>query len=244
MPSPEINDFTDKVVKHIKFFYDRDSVKQELTEHMEDMIDDYAMEGMSEAEAVSMALINMGEADEIGRELNAAHNPVLGTIWLTARTVAVVIVIAAAISIVSNGINAVQNIFGEYDNTHSEKANIVYSVEVGEKFILDDMRLVIDEVIYYDDGELEVRYRTWDKLFSDSIYWTFELGRNCFYDENGNTYLGGGGFSGGGPINRHQTYFVDFPSDAEKLIVDYDYQGRSIYCEIPLGEGSVYEADK
>lgn len=244
MPSPEIDNFTNRVVRHIKFSYDRDSVRQELEEHIKDMIDDYTDEGMSVAEAVSVAILNMGDADELGRELDKAHNFALGVVWLTTKIIAVIAVIIMAWSFIINGANAAHNIFRGYDDSHAEQANVVYSVEVGEKFMLDDMRLVLDEVIYYDDGQLEVRYKTWNKPFSDSVNWTFDLNYDCFHDEKGNTVFGAGGFSGGGPINRHQSYLRDFPANAEKLIVDYDYYGRKIYCEIPLGEGAVYEADK
>ena len=37
MFSPEGKEFTDKVLKHIKFPYDRNAVRQELEEHLEDI---------------------------------------------------------------------------------------------------------------------------------------------------------------------------------------------------------------
>ena len=53
MFSPEGKEFTDKVLKHIKFPYDRNAVRQELEEHMEDICDDLTEEGYGREEAES-----------------------------------------------------------------------------------------------------------------------------------------------------------------------------------------------
>ena len=109
-------------------------------------------------------------------------------------------------------------------------------MSIGERFKIDDLNIVIDELIYYDKEAIEIRYRMWDDPFSRSINWTFIFNYDCFTDEDGNKYLSGGGGGGGGPISHYQSYIEGFPYDAEKFIIDYDYNGRKIYCEIPLTE--------
>ncbi|MDD5945584.1 MAG: permease prefix domain 1-containing protein [Clostridia bacterium] len=242
MPLPEFNSYTDRVLTHIKFRYDHEGIRQELNEHLEDMTEDYMSEGMTENEAVSMAVLNMGDPDEIGEELNKAHSPLLGIVWLAAKWLAGAVVLFSLFSFVFYAVNIIGNITRDYDDR--QDAEIVYTVQVGEKFLIDDMNLRIDEAVYYDDNTLEVRYMTWDRPFSDSISWSFHIGSECFYDEKGNSYFSGSGGSGGGPFTKHYTRIEDFPADAEKLIVDYDFNGRKVYCEIPLKEGAVYEADK
>lgn len=233
MPFPEINDFIDKVLGHVKFSYDHENIRQELQEHIEDMMDDLCGNGISEAEAVSLAVINMGNPDDIGKELNKVHNPVLGFVWFISRKIAAVIIAILLVEAVSDGYSFIRSLVDGYGVTQS-KGEVVYSVKSGYETMLDDMHIKIDEVVYYDDETMEVRYITWKSPFATSIDWTFNLSTNCFYDEKGNNYFSSGGGSGPGPIFKHQMFLEDFPKTAEKLIIDYDYNGRVIYCEIPL----------
>ena len=66
---------------------------------------------------------------------------------------------------------------------------------------------------------------------------------NCFYDESGNKYFGGGG-SNGGFVTYSTEHISDnldgeVLSEHEVLVIDYDYNGRKFYAKIPLKwEGS------
>ena len=81
-----------RMLGYVKFSYDHENIRQELQEHIEDMMDDLCGNGMSEAEAVSLAVINMGNPDDIGKELNKAHNSVLGFMWFISRQIVAVII--------------------------------------------------------------------------------------------------------------------------------------------------------
>lgn len=238
MPLPEVNDFIDKVLGYVKFSYDHENIRQELQEHIEDMMDDLCGNGMSEAEAVSLAVINMGNPDDIGKELNKAHNSVLGFMWFISRQIVAVIIAMLLVEAVRGGYSFIRSFLDGYGVTQA-KGEVVYTVKSGYETMLDDMHIKIDEVVYYDDETMEIRYITWKSPFATSIDWTFNLATNCFYDENGNKYLSSGGGSGSGPIVKHQMFLENFPKTAEKLIIDYDYNGRELYCEIPLKEGAV-----
>ena len=179
MPLPEFKNYTDRVLNHIKFRYDHKDIRQELNEHLEDMTEDYMSEGMTENEAVSMAVLNMGDPDEIGEELNKAHSPLLGIVWLAAKWLAGAVVLFSLFSFVFYAVNIIGNITRDYDDR--QDAEIVYTVQVGEKFLIDDMNLRIDEAVYYDDNTLEVRYMTWDRPFSDSISWSFHIGLSLIH---------------------------------------------------------------
>ena len=116
-------------------------------------------------------------------------------------------------------------------------------MDVGEKFKLDDRNIVIDELVYYEDEVMEVRYYMWYDIFSDSIDWTFTLGADCFSDGEGNEYYSLGGGGGGGPISYYQNYIDDFPADADRFIIDYERNGRTIYCDIDLSRAE-YAAEE
>mgnify|MGYP005805985821 FL=1 len=238
----ETDSFIETVLSHVRFGYDHLSIRQELEEHITDMIDDIKSDDISEAEAEHIAILNMGDADEIGAALDKEHSPVLGNIWRVMRAAAVLAVVIFFTSVIFNGFGLIRSLAQDYD-VNEELGEPVYTVDVGYKTKIDDRNIKIDELLYYDDGTMEVRYKTWYSLFSTSIDWTFNLGFECFYDEKGNNYFSSGGRSGGGAITRHEIFIVDFPPDAEKFIIDYNYNGRKIYCEIPLKEGASIETE-
>ena len=236
MRSAERDAFIDKVLSHVKFKFDHEAIRAELEEHMEDTLEDFKEEGMDSKEAMASAVLHMGDPDEIGEQLNKAHKPLLGTIWLLSKTAAIIMIVITIISVIGSGVSIISNLTDDYDMDKRYYGNVLYTVEVGERFKIDDLNIVIDELIYYDKEAIEIRYRMWDDPFSRSISWTFSFNYDCFTDEDGNKYLSGGGGGGGGPISRYQSYIEGFPYDAEKFIIDYDYNGRKIYCEIPLTE--------
>ena len=43
---PLLDDFSNKVVQHVKFKFDRDDIKQELNDHMEDMLYEFMSENI------------------------------------------------------------------------------------------------------------------------------------------------------------------------------------------------------
>ena len=236
MRSAERDAFIDKVLSHVKFKFDHEAIREELEEHMEDMLEDFKEEGMDSKEAMASAVLHMGDPDEIGEQLNKAHKPLLGTIWLLSKTAAIIMIVITIISVIGSGVNIISNLTDDYDMDKRYYGNVLYTVEVGERFKIDDLNIVIDELIYYDKEAIEIRYRMWDDPFSRSISWTFSFNYDCFTDEDGNKYMSGGGGGGGGAVRRYQSYIEGFPYDAEKFIIDYDYNGRKIYCEIPLTE--------
>ena len=74
----------------IRFKPDREAVEQELREHFEDKIIDLMriFPDITRKEAETMALSQMGDAAEIGRELAKIHKPWWGYIWRFTRIVA------------------------------------------------------------------------------------------------------------------------------------------------------------
>jgi len=237
MPFPDSKEFTDKVLKHVKFKYDHGSIRRELNEHMEDLYDGLLADGIDENEAKKLTLEYMGNADDIGEELNKVHNPLIGHIWLITRVaaiIAIIMIIMPACGYAESFIST--QFFTGYDIKHDD-AELIYSIKCDNKTKIDDMNVQLDELLFYDNGELEIRYRTWKDIFSSSIDWSFDISASCIRDEKGNTYYSSGGGSNGGVISKHQMFIDGFPEDAEKLIIDYDYNGRKIYFEVPLEDG-------
>ena len=99
MRSAERDAFIDKVLSHVKFKFDHEAIREELEEHMEDMLEDFKEEGMDSKEAMASVVLHMGDPDEIGEQLNKAHKPLLGTIWLLSKTAAIIMIVLSLIHI-------------------------------------------------------------------------------------------------------------------------------------------------
>ena len=77
--------WVDRAVKQMRFTFDREPVRQELLDHLEDRRQGYLDRGMSEDEAGERALAAMGDAVETGRLLDQTHSPWLGWAWLVSQ---------------------------------------------------------------------------------------------------------------------------------------------------------------
>ena len=122
-----------------------------------------------------------------------------------------------------------------------DKTQVECSIKTHITGKIDDTHIIIDGVDKLKDGSVMVKYRTWNNPFGKAAAWTFSL--NCFYDESGNRYFGGGG-SNGGFVTYSTEHISDnldgeVLSEHEALVIDYDYNGRKFYAKIPLKwEGS------
>lgn len=76
MRFPEWDGYADAVLRRVRFFPDRQKIREELGGHLEDAFEALTDGGMEEKEAAGRAVLEMGDSERLGRELNAAHNPV------------------------------------------------------------------------------------------------------------------------------------------------------------------------
>lgn len=233
---PLLDDFSNEVVKHVKFKFDRDDIKQELNDHMEDMLDEFMSENIEREMAEKMVIDCMGNPDEIGEELNREHNPIIGWIWAVSRVIAIVLIILSILPVLNIGIMTALSVFSGY-STDRNKDEIVSEIKSDDKFLIDDTYVKIDEVILYNDNELEIRYKTWNKPFSRSIVWSFDIGINCVTDDLNTKYTASSGSSSSGIVSKHVMTIENFNTKAKKIIINYDYNGRKIHSEIPINGG-------
>ena len=73
--------YLDEVLSFVKFKYDHKAIRRELAEHMTDLKEDLMADGMDEEAAEYMTIAHMGDAEEIGQELNKEHHALLGWVW-------------------------------------------------------------------------------------------------------------------------------------------------------------------
>lgn len=82
----KIDEYINRVCSHVKYKDARNEIKEELLDHLEEKIEELMENGMTEEEAVKKSILQMGDAEIIGKQLNESHKavPEISIILLTA----------------------------------------------------------------------------------------------------------------------------------------------------------------
>ena len=73
-----VNEFLTTVCGEIRYQKIHGAIREELKLHIEDLTEEYRCRGYSEEEAISKAVLSMGDAHELGKSLNKQHKPQMG----------------------------------------------------------------------------------------------------------------------------------------------------------------------
>ena len=84
-----IKEFLEKVCDEIKYKPIRKDISEELELHIQEQKEEFVKDGMSNSKAEEKAVLNMGEATEIGKKLDKIHRPKLD--WILLLLVAILI---------------------------------------------------------------------------------------------------------------------------------------------------------
>ena len=101
VPHRTIGQFCDHVCMYVRFRPDHAAIRAELAAHWEDHAAALMERGIPEEEAARRALEAMGDPEEIGKELDKSHSPLLGWFQICFRVFAWAAALAAAIVLVS-----------------------------------------------------------------------------------------------------------------------------------------------
>ncbi len=71
----QIRDYVGKVCEQVRFRDVHEDVSRELEAHIHEIVEEHLAQGVSESEAVEQAIVQMGDADIIGKQLNKVHKP-------------------------------------------------------------------------------------------------------------------------------------------------------------------------
>uniref|UniRef100_UPI002714F4EC hypothetical protein n=1 Tax=Anaerotignum sp. TaxID=2039241 RepID=UPI002714F4EC len=181
------------------------------------------------------AVLNcMGDADEIGEELNEVHSPVLGWIWRVLKDIVIVLIIVNFLPVLSTVYISVCSAFDMYREEYDSP--LVYTIDVDYKEKIYDTTYIIEKIMYYEDKTLEIRYATWTNPFSDSIKRTHSFGLSYAYVDEVEVIRGVGGWASGGYYARGQFYLDDVPFNATKVVLPV---AENKEISIDLTEGRV-----
>lgn len=233
MPLHDKEKFLTEVLNQVKFKYDRYDIRMELESHIQDKTEYYTELGYDIDKAEELSVNDMGDAKEIGKELNKQHNPFIGFIW---RITNFLLVISVVISIFVTGFFFIASLYASNPAKGIDKSNITYQIDIDEKVKVDDTVFHFTDIIYEKNGDLSIIYKYYDtRLWGTG--WSFgTIGEVS--DNLGNTYFNGSGQSSGGIVTRSRRTIDSFSKDADTLIITYDYYNRYYKLEIPLKAGA------
>ena len=135
------NKFLKTVCKKIRFGWDREIVSRELEFHIEDSISDLISEGYSKEEAESIAIEQMGDPIEIGKQLNEEHKPLLGWLWLISKAFVILLIIPTLLITNSIGRDIYRFV---WPIEISSRENTIH---INETFDFDAHSVTIDKII-------------------------------------------------------------------------------------------------
>lgn len=122
-------------MSYIKFPFDRDDIKKELGNHILDKMESYNEQGYDIEKAEELSINDMGNAKEIGIELNKQHNPIIGWVWKITNVLVVLSLIFTLFGVVLplSGL-----LLGPGLSDNISESDIVYEVDVDERVKIDD----------------------------------------------------------------------------------------------------------
>lgn len=115
----------------IRFAEDREAVRQELREHLEDEIAAVQEEtGYSQEAAEKIVVQRMGDADEIGERLAAVHTPWMGALWRLSK---VLLVLVCALVLIAAVFERTKNWANRFELFDADGISEVRSLTVDDR---------------------------------------------------------------------------------------------------------------
>lgn len=230
---PEWNEYTNQLISHVKFGYDHREIREEYLEHMEDMYEFYLGCGMPADQAKSAVLADMGDPDELGHVLNEIHNPLLGWVWRLSRWL---VVLLMAVLICTCGYKFYDGLFGNIGWLRTS-GDLLYTVELHEKEVLDYRMLHFTKLEVYESGEAVLYYTDYVGMLHPFEAWPVKWEHTEICDGYGKvddsmTY----GDSRRGWIRKNAVKFGSVRTDSTALSIDYNWNQCQFTLEILLPE--------
>ncbi|WP_169090237.1 FtsW/RodA/SpoVE family cell cycle protein [Paenibacillus sp. PL91] len=144
-----VKQYVRQVCGHVKAREVHPDIQLEITGHLDELVEDKLGDGLSVEEATRQALAQMGDPDQIGKRLHAAHKPVME--WGLAALVAIMVGIGLL------AVYALQFAYGEQSTSQFFFKKVLYTA-IGVVLVIG---------IYFMD------YRKWRKyswyLYSGTV---------------------------------------------------------------------------
>ncbi|MGI6226785.1 MAG: permease prefix domain 1-containing protein [Peptococcales bacterium] len=223
-------EFCQRVCSFVKYKRVHKEISKELLDHIEDHVDYLIEQGISKEEAERQAIEAMGDPEEIGRELDKQHRPLLGWILGITNVIKVVGIMYCLGVILFTGLIVLISfspIGSSYDKEH-----VLYTENLNQKQKAGAITYKLKKIIVMDDSTILVRYNTYSDNI-DGIFRGWSHPGLAVYDAEDNRYYGGGSRSGG-IVSKHEMRVRNFPLNEGKITLKaHTYYGDLVFT-IPL----------
>lgn len=233
MPSPNISqEFCRKVCSYIKYKRVHYEITQELKNHIEDHQENLIETGLNQDEAEKQAVEAMGDPEEIGKELDKQHRPLVE--WMLSITnlvtaIGLLYIIGVIIFVVFMGLISLGSL-----NYSVEKEDILYTQKLSEKQKVGGLTYQLKKMIVTDDNTILIEYSTYGNNF-DIIFRGWSAFSLRAHDKDGKAYDQKGSGKGG-LYSRSQIVIEDFDRGEKSIFLKaFSYYG-DVEFQIPLQE--------
>lgn len=184
------NSYIKQVLKHVKFIVDHRSIKRELRSHINDLIEEHNWQSLSIDELNNHIMEEMGNPDDIGKELNKIHHPIIGYVWVITRAIFIVILCLSLYNVYQSFILTSQNNQMKSDENLDIKS-MLYAIgytkgedlsnvkyrdwDIREVVEIDNTILVFERVLLLENDNLVLLYRTDGKFNLFNQYNTIQM---------------------------------------------------------------------
>lgn len=192
-------EFLKTVRKEIHYIFARNEIEKELEQHLNESVEDLLAEGLSIDEAEAQAVLQMGDAKEIGRELNKVHNPLIGYLIVLTRCILLLMIFPIYSILWIGGHNLAFMIFPSEIEEYVEKYEVNMSIDTPMHY------LKVDDLYFCNDDEYYITLRSFQKVWKARANNTFEV---KLVDQAGNTIPTAATNYFAGMTVRHNVYFM------------------------------------
>ena len=264
MASPQFNEFCGRVCGRVRFSPDHEAITQELTAHLEDHMDALVARGFPPETAARQAVAAMGDPEEIGKELDKSHSPLLGwfqiwfrvAVWGLAALV-LLFTLPQAGTIATELAAPID--YGGYINeflTHYDEYDIVADLTPGAVWHYEGYTFSIPRalVVRASDGPLNLYYTVkaahsnpwhrnpvfWDWLWAEDDLGNVYSSYGQVVPYQSSAVRSSGSSSNWNPFVSYYSMWVErLDPAAEKLTLRFDRYGENaIYLTLPLKGGT------
>lgn len=232
MQGSRIDNFLDEVLIHIKSPFDKDEIREELSDHINDMIEDYQEQGYSFEESKQKCIENMGDPKEIGVLLNEEHKPWIGWLFYVSNMVRIILIMFV---VLFYGASFLSSFATRNTPRNVDQSKVIYHIKIKEKIDIGDKVIHLTDVIYDVEGDLTLFYKGYNTSFFGGLGSSYYL-RN-YSDDLGNNQFGHSGAMTGGFIDIGYVTLIGFDINAKYVVIEYDQYNRYFKVEIPLPGG-------
>ena len=247
--STPFSQFCDQVVRRVRWFPARGAIAAELRAHLEDHAAALMERGTPEEEAAQRALEAMGDPEELGRQLNRAHPPLLCFSVLVTNIILTLLFIAFSFALISQVWNAVT--YYRHDREFFQEVTADQQLHPMDEWVeIDGLRLHFHTIFVLGTTEHPFGYEIYltcdpsDGWLPDNSSTRLEMNfvenvpGNVFYrfvTDTGWEYIPATSLNSG--VSRWIILPQLPPEDAEHLWLEGDVFGHTFRVEFPIVRG-------